>query len=32
MSPRAWKERIQDILDAIAEIRVFTQGCDQKVA
>ena len=28
MSPRDWKERIQDILDAIAEIEIFTQGMD----
>ena len=26
MSPRRWQERIQDILDAIAEIRLFTAG------
>lgn len=28
MSPRAWKERIRDILDAIAEIQKFTHGMD----
>ena len=28
MSPRDWKERIQDILDAIVEIRAFTRGMD----
>ena len=28
MSPRDWKERIQDILDAIAEARKFTRGMD----
>jgi uncharacterized protein with HEPN domain len=28
MSPRDWRERIQDILEAIAEIRSFTQGMD----
>ncbi len=28
MSPRVWKERIQDILDAIAEIQTFTAGMD----
>jgi uncharacterized protein with HEPN domain len=26
MSPRAWRERVQDILDALAEITTFTQG------
>jgi hypothetical protein len=26
MSPRAWRERIRDILDAAAEIKTFTQG------
>ena len=26
MSPRAWRERLRDILDAIAEIKAFTQG------
>jgi uncharacterized protein with HEPN domain len=26
MSPRAWRERIRDILDAVAEITAFTQG------
>ena len=26
MSPRAWTERVQDILRAISEIQVFTQG------
>lgn len=28
MSPRDWKERIQDILDAIGEIQAFTRGMD----
>jgi uncharacterized protein with HEPN domain len=28
VSPRDWKERIQDILDAIAEIETFTHGMD----
>jgi uncharacterized protein with HEPN domain len=28
VSPRDWKERIQDILDAISEIRGFTQDMD----
>ena len=28
MSPRDWKERVQDILDAIAEIQTFTRGMD----
>jgi len=28
VSPRAWKERIRDILDAIAEIQKFTHGMD----
>jgi len=30
VSPRRWQERIQDILDAIAEIQEFTRGlrCD----
>ena len=28
MSPRDWRERIQDILDAIGEIQAFTQGMD----
>jgi uncharacterized protein with HEPN domain len=26
MSPRSWKDRIEDILEAIAEIREFTGG------
>lgn len=26
MSPRAWQERIQDILDAIAELNGFVRG------
>lgn len=26
MSPRAWEERIQDILAAIAEIKTFIAG------
>jgi len=28
VSPRDWHERIQDILDAIAEIQTFTRGMD----
>ena len=28
MSPRDWKDRIRDILDAIAEIQAFTNGMD----
>ena len=28
MSPRNWRDRIQDILDAIAEIQKFTKGMD----
>jgi uncharacterized protein with HEPN domain len=28
MSPRDWKDRIRDILDAIAEIQAFTHGMD----
>ena len=28
MSPRAWQDRIRDILDAIAEIETFTRGMD----
>ena len=28
MSPRDWKERIQDILEAISEIQTFTHGMD----
>jgi uncharacterized protein with HEPN domain len=28
MSPRNWKDRIRDILDAIAEIQAFTLGMD----
>jgi uncharacterized protein with HEPN domain len=30
VSPRDWKGRIRDILDAIAEIQEFTQGMDFK--
>src|SRR6266446_2259351 len=26
MSPRAWRERIRDMLDAVAEINTFTHG------
>ena len=26
MSPRDWRDRIRDILDAIAEIQKFTRG------
>jgi uncharacterized protein with HEPN domain len=28
VSPRDWKERVQDILEAIAEIQAFTRGMD----
>ena len=28
MSPRTWKDRIRDILNAISEIQAFTQGMD----
>jgi len=28
MSPRVWTERVQDILEAIAEIHSFIQGMD----
>jgi uncharacterized protein with HEPN domain len=28
MSPRDWRERVEDILDAIAEIQTFTRGMD----
>ena len=28
MSPRGWKERVQDILDAISEIQSFTRSLD----
>jgi len=28
VSPRNWKDRVRDILDAIAEIQKFTQGMD----
>jgi uncharacterized protein with HEPN domain len=28
VSPRGWKERVEDILDAIAEIQAFTHGMD----
>jgi uncharacterized protein with HEPN domain len=28
MSPRDWKERARDILDAIGEIEAFTRGMD----
>lgn len=28
MSPRNWRERVRDILDAIAEIESFTRGMD----
>ena len=28
MSPRGWRDRIRDILDAIAEIQKFTRGMD----
>ena len=30
MSSRDWRERVQDILDAIAEIELFTEGMDLK--
>ena len=28
MSPRDWRDRIHDILDAIVEIQQFTEGMD----
>jgi uncharacterized protein with HEPN domain len=28
MSPRDWRDRVRDILDAIAEIQKFTRGAD----
>jgi uncharacterized protein with HEPN domain len=28
MSPRVWQERVRDILQAIQEIRAFTEGMD----
>lgn len=28
MSSREWPDRVRDVLDAIAEIAVFTQGMD----
>ena len=28
MSPRDWRDRVRDILDAIAEIQQFTRGMD----
>jgi uncharacterized protein with HEPN domain len=28
MSPRDWRDRVRDILEAIAEIRKFTRGMD----
>lgn len=28
MSPRDWRERVQDILEALAEIQSFTRGMD----
>ncbi|GAB4427728.1 MAG: DUF86 domain-containing protein [Anaerolineales bacterium] len=28
MSPRDWRDRVRDILDAIAEIQKFTDGMD----
>jgi uncharacterized protein with HEPN domain len=31
VSPRDWKERIRDILDAIAEIQKFTRGMDYEI-
>lgn len=30
MSPRDWRDRVRDILDAIAEIKKFTRGMDYK--
>lgn len=30
MSPRKWPRRIEDILDAVAEIRVFVQGLSRE--
>jgi uncharacterized protein with HEPN domain len=31
VSPRDWRDRIRDILDAIAEIQKFTQGMDFEI-
>ena len=31
MSPRGWKDRVRDILDAIAEIQKFTRGMDFEI-
>ena len=31
MSPRDWRDRIRDILDAIAEIQQFTRGMDYEI-
>ena len=28
MSPRSWRDRVQDILDAIAEVHIFVRGMD----
>jgi uncharacterized protein with HEPN domain len=28
VSPRGWQNRIRDILDAIAEVQIFTRGMD----
>lgn len=28
MSPRQWQERVQDVLDALEEIRTFTGNLD----
>jgi uncharacterized protein with HEPN domain len=30
MSPRDWRDRIRDILDAIAEIQTFTENMDHE--
>jgi uncharacterized protein with HEPN domain len=31
MSPREWRDRIRDILDAIAEIQKFTSGMNYEM-
>lgn len=31
MSSEAWKDRVEDILDAIAEIQAFTAGMDLEI-
>ena len=31
MSPRLWRERLQDILEAVTEIQAFTQGINFEI-